>query len=232
MALPITDKTDYTGVVKITTQTGSQLTEFITEFEMFYIRMLLNDQVFNDINTLPNPLPQKYLDLINGVNYTNEDGDFVAYQGFKRVLLRMIYGEFLSKNFQASISGNVRSFNENSEVLVPENSVVVALKFNEGIRIYEQEVWAFLDEFRELDEEITSSSEVAGTYTLGVASTRYLDNGFTVTIGDTDYVVANVVTDTSFDITDVTGKDFTGLTVKYEPFYEIEFINVKPNSFI
>jgi len=220
MALPITVKADYKGRLRISTSKGSQLEEYITEYEHYYLKTLINVEVYNDVKAL-NPLSQKYLDLINGVQYTNSFGNLVDFEGFKQVLLRLIYARYNSDNFQTSIGGNVRSVNENSDVLTAGNTVIIGQRYNEAVNRYKDGVWSFLDEHKDLELTVDSSSEVATLYTLGVSSTKYLSDGDTITILGTDYTISNLVADTSFDITDTTGKDFTGETIKYKPFYEV-----------
>ena len=136
MSLPITVKADYKGKVRISTQKGSQLEEYITEYEREYLTKLINVEVYNDIKDTADPLPQKYLDLINGVQYTDDNGDLIDYKGAKDMLLRFIYAEYNADNFQTSIGGNVRSVNENSTVLNAENYVIVKQRYNEGGLIY------------------------------------------------------------------------------------------------
>jgi hypothetical protein len=219
MALPITVKADYKGRLRISTSKGSQLEEYITEYEHFYLKTLINVEVYNDVKAL-NPLPQKYLDLINGVQYTNSFGNLVDFEGFKQVLLRLIYARYNADNFQTSIGGNVRSVNENSDVLTAGNTVIIAQRYNEAVNRYKKGVWGFLDEHKDLSQTITGSFSGGGFTTYTIDSTKYLSNGDTVTILGTEYTITNVITDTSFDITGISD-DFTGETIKYKPFYEV-----------
>lgn len=240
MALPITTKTDYKGKIRISTAKGTQLDEYITEYERKYLKMLLNVECYNDIKDT-DPLPQKYLDLINGVQYTNDNGDLVDFEGLKKILLRFIYAEYVSDNFQTSIGGNVSSINENSTVLKGGNTVIIAQRYNEAIDrlcgLYE-----FLDDKEEFNQYIVTSTQVLGVYTLGVSSTEYLSNGDTITLkGDItgtpfekDYVVSNVVENISFDINEAGGYAFgsTNIFANYNPFFDVCPIKPKYISII
>ena len=225
MALPITVKADYKGRIRISTQKGSQLDEYITEFEKVYIKQFFNDDIYVDIKDT-DPLPQKYLDLINGVEYTDSDGDLVDYEGFKDALLRLIYAKYMSDNFQTSIAGNVRSLNENSDVLTAGNTVIIALRYNEAIRKYRSGVVKFLEEHKVYTPDITQTGSDGTTTTVSVASTKYLSDGDTVTIEGVDYVVSNVVTDVSFDVLAGFFVVNAGDYLIYEPFYGVNYKNI------
>jgi hypothetical protein len=226
MALPITTAADYTGFMRVSTSKSSQLDEYITEFERKYLREIVGDEAYNDILT-QNPLDTKYTDLIDGVNYTDENGDFVAYQGLKRALIRFVYAHFVTDNFQTSIGGNVRSVNENSSTLELSNTQIVYKRFNDAVTIYCNEVLKFLWEHDELSEEIITSVQGVGIYTFTVASTKYLADGDTITVLGKDYTVSNLIADTSFEITESDTIVFGGLGIEYtyKPFYEINSVN-------
>jgi hypothetical protein len=223
MSLPITTKTDYKGRIRISTSKGTQLDEYITEYERYYLTKLINVEVYNDIKDT-DPLPQKYLDLINGVQYTDDNGDLIDYRGFKELLLRFIYAKYTADNFQTSVGGNVRSVNENSDVLTAGTQVIAAQRYNEGVDFYEG-VYKFLKEHEELEQLVTSRTGT-GIVTIGVDSTKYINAGSIVTIRGYDYTVISVVTDTSFDV-DESAQTIPNLdptdTVTYNPFYEFKY---------
>lgn len=232
MALPITTKTDYKGKIRISTAKGTQLDEYITEYERKYLKMLLNVECYNDIKDT-DPLAQKYLDLINGVQYTNDNGDLVDFEGLKKILLRFIYAEYVSDNFQTSIGGNVSSINENSSVLKGGNTTIIAQRYNEAIdRLYG--LYEFLDNKEELSQLVTSRSGI-GTVTISVNSTEYLNVGSIVTILDYDYTVLSVVENVSFDV-DESANTIPPLSptdkVYYNPFFEVCTIKPKYISII
>ena len=230
MALPITIKTDYKGKIRISTAKGTQLDEYITEYERKYLKMLLNVECYNDIKDT-DPLSQKYLDLINGVQYTNDNGDLVDFEGLKKILLRFIYAEYVSDNFQTSIGGNVSSINENSTVLKAGNTTIISQRYNEAVDrlcgLYE-----FLEEHKLYNPEITQANSNGTTTVVSVASTKYLYDGDTVTINDVDYVVSNVVTDVSFDVLAGFFVVNAGDDLKYKPFFEVCPIKPKYISII
>lgn len=222
MALPITNNLDYIGHLRVSTSKSSQLDEYIAEYEQEYIKLLTNNRVYSDIKTLANPLPQKYLDLINGVDYTDSCGDFQVFQGIKPLLTRFVYYSYNADNFQTSIGGNVRSSNENSNVLTAENTSIVVKRYNEAVRLYRDEVCLFLEEHEELSQLMTASTQGAGIVTIGLSSTKYLSDGNVVTIFGIDYVISNLVTDTSFEVASIDPIIIDGSTdkVTYKPYYD------------
>lgn len=232
MALPITIPADYKGKIRVSTSKGTQFDEYITEYERKYLKMLLNVECYNDIKDT-DPLAQKYLDLINGVQYTNDNGDLVDFEGLKKILLRFIYSEYVSDNFQTSIGGNVSSINENSTVLKGGNTVIVAQRYNEAVDrlcgLYE-----FLCEYEDMSQLIDNVVLVGTTYTLSVSSTKYLYNGDTITLLGVDYTVSNLVEDVSFDIESVAPIVFMGNDIHYtyKPFYEVCPVKLKYTSVI
>jgi hypothetical protein len=224
MALPITLPADYKGVQRISTAKGSQLTEYITDYENKYIKLLTNNDVFADLRDLPDPLPQKYLDLINGVDYTDSNGDLVIFDGLKPMLLKFVYAQYNKDNFQTSVGGNVRSLNENSEVLTADNTAIIVDRYNQAVRLYRNELCQFLEENEELSQLITGTFGIGnGTVTIELDSTKYINVGSIVTIEGFEYTVLSVVENVSFDVDEtinpiapVVGTE----EVTYKPFYE------------
>ena len=225
MALPITTGSDYTGKVRISTSKGSKFAAYITEYERKYLRLVLGDECYNDINTYVNPLPQKYLDLFNGITYTNTSGDFVAFQGFKESILRFIYAEYNTDNFQTSVGGNVKSINENSTLLSSGNTILLAQRFNEAVIKYIDETFPFLLEYEDMSEVLLTSTQGSGIVTFTVASTKYLNDGSIVTVFGVDYVISSVIADTSFVVTSANPIIIDGSTdsATYKPFYDVKF---------
>jgi hypothetical protein len=232
MALPITTNTDYTGHLEISTSRSSNLTTYITDLEPKYLKLLTNNNVYSEINSIVGTLPQKYLDLINGVEYTDSSNDLQIFQGIKPLLLRFIYAKYNQDNFQTSIGGNVRSSNENSTVLTAENTSIVIQRYNEAVSLYRDEVVCFLEEYEEISQTVTSLTANGTTSTLNIPSTKYLSDGDTVTIKGVDYIVSNLVEDVSITIT--VGFDIVLVDdiVKWKPFYDFCPKNIPFSSII
>jgi hypothetical protein len=228
MALPITIPADYKGNVRISTSKGTQFNDYVTEYEEYFIKLLLGDEIYRDIKDAVT-LPQKYIDLIDGLQYTNDNGKFVDYVGFKRVLLGLVYAKYNSDNFQTSIGGNVVSLNENSSLLTSGNMVVIAKRYNSSILEYRYGVWHFLNEYKDMSQVVTNRAGI-GTVVIDVSSTKYINVGSIVTIVGNDYTVLSVVEDVSFTVDESTHTirplDSTDL-VTYKPFYDICYKHVQ-----
>lgn len=233
MALPITTKTDYIGKLRISLNNYSSFDDYITQIEPQILNDLLGaDNLYNIENDVT--LKAKYTDLLNGGYYTNTelDNERVYYRGLKDVLLYMVYANFMKDNFASSISGLVKSLNENSTQLTGgELSQVVYNRYNYAIHVWEKDIYPFLYFYREIEQTCTSSVDNTGTYTLNLADTTYLYDGDTIEVDGVEYVVSNLVADTSIDITNATaGLDFTGAKLVWKPFYDIEDRTFKMNK--
>lgn len=234
MALPITISSDYTGSLRVSTSKSTQFDIYIEENEPKYIKLLTNNDVFKDIRDLSNPLPQKYLDLINGVDYTDSCGDLQIFQGLKLIIKNFVYAQYNEDNFQTSIGGNVRSINENSDVLTADNTLIITKRYNDAVRLYRDELCLFLEEHEELSQVLTNSTHGAGINNFTLNSTKYLSDGCIVTIFGIDYVINNVILDTSFDVFSDNPIVIDGSTdlVTYKPFYEFCPKNIPYTSWL
>lgn len=229
MGLPITAPADYIGPVNISQAQfkANDLKDYITEFEPQYLRDVLNDLIFSEISAQPT-LEKKYTDLIDGVTYINDEGDTVINKGLKSALKYWIYYHFVSDNFINSGTGNTINHNENSNI-VPSgaNTQIAYSRWNEGVRIYECDIFPFIQFYSSISTVITSSVDNGGgNYTINLPSTLYLVDGDTVTINGIDYIISTLVANVSFDISGAAlGLDFAGDSVIYEPFANISFNN-------
>lgn len=230
MSLPILTPSDFVGVVfiadaKDTTYGASTIQEYIDEFEPIYLRMILGDKHFSEIRD-QSPLDQKYIDLIDGNDYTDVDDEFRTSLGLKEVLKNLIYTEYVKENWLNTLSGNTRSINANSKAVTPAaNKQIVYSRYNYGTLVYNNDVLPFLENYQDIAEDIVSSVDNGGgSYTINVISTLYLVDGDTVRIDGIDYVITNLVADTSFDISGaVLGLDFAGNEAEYKPFDTVFF---------
>lgn len=220
--LPILTPADFVGPYKISNNqfTEDILEQYITDYEQYYIKKLFSDQAYIDIST-QDPLQQKYLDLINGVTWFDSTADEnKVLQGFKKMLVRLVFYHWKADNFQESPVGSTQNLNENStRVSDGANRANINRIYNQAIEIYCNELIQFIIEYDSIQEPILSFvDEGAGLYTINVSETTYLADGNIVSIGGVEYTVSNVTADTSFQInTGTPGESFTG-NVYYEPF--------------
>lgn len=115
-------------------------------------------------------------------------------RGVKKMLKYFIYAEWINTgNYINTVSGMSSNQAENATALTPgQIAQLYDNAYNKGVAIY-KEVADWIDEINS-SEEITS---VVGL-TVNTADTKYLVNGDTVTIGGEDYVIGDLVADTSF----------------------------------
>jgi len=228
MSLPILVNTDFTnGADRISqnADTTTQLNDYISTFENRYIKSLLNDLMFTEIRDNVT-LHSKYTALINGVDWLDDDGDLHVLEGFKKALKGFIYYHFVGDNFMSTPVGNVRNSPEiSTQVTTGQNTQICNNRFNAGIDYYLQ-CLDFVLNYDKIYEDINSSVESpAGTFTIAVDSTLYLETGDTVTISGVDYVIANLIADTSFEITATAGTVFSG-SFFYQPFKDANLYNI------
>lgn len=224
MPLPNITPQDFTGATAIATDrfTSSMLQSYIDEWLPIYLRRLVGDDVANEIATL-DPLPQKYIDLLGGVVWEDErvrEGYTRQNTGLTRVLIFCLYFEYVRRQPRMnSIVGTVTNKNENS---LPTSAVVAGVqaiqRLANGYEEFNKNVIPFLDYYRVLTERVTLSVENAGVYTLTVNATTYLSDNETVYVNSIEYTATNI-TNNTFDISAVSGLDFTNKQVIWKPFY-------------
>lgn len=223
MSLPIITTDDFTGFLKISTDEFREDTfqEFIDEYYPMYLRELIGDDAFIEAENFNY---ERNNDLLEGVDYVNDEGKNVRWDGLVISIRKFIYFQYVRDNMETSRNGKVRGASANSDRLSPaEVSNIAISRYNQGVLSICKGLPLFLDFYNKISQEITASSEVATVYTIGVGSTLYLDIGLTVEINGTDYSVTSVVLNTSFDIVDTTGKDFTGLKATWKPFERVDY---------
>jgi len=233
--LPILKPEDFTGVLQIADALGDitedRFAEYITKYEEIYLRKVLGVKGYIDIRDQVT-LDPKYTDFIDGVDYTDIDGDLAINKGFKSVLGQYIYYHYVAENWVNTQTGNASNINANTDsVSDGVNRQIVFNEYNYGIDIYNKDVWPFLDNYKEISNTIDSSVDNGGgSYTINLTDTTYLVDGDTVTINGIEYIVSSVVVNTSFDISGAAlSLDFAGEGVIWEPFKDICKVNFKYN---
>lgn len=227
--LPTITIDDFNGSLKIVANQFKEvdLDYYIETYREQYLRSLVGDGAYEAIET---ETRQKWTDLLNGVYYTDHNGVRKYVAGLKKALLRFIYFEFVRDNFTATQVGRVKGKSENSERANDIEVLNVSRsRYNRGVLLL-QPIPGFLDHFETIAVEITGSTDNAdNTYTLSVASTKYLAADDTVCIGDTDYTVDSLVEDVSvvIDAGEI-GLDFTNETLKWQPYKDVHFCTPEP----
>lgn len=230
MALPVINIDNFVGWVKIVANQFKEedLDEYVTLFREQYLRQIVGDAAYSDIDTQTR---QKWTDLLDGVNYVDADGKRRHHNGLVKPLVYFIYFEYVRDNFTATQVGRVKGKSENSERANDLEVLNVSRsRYNNGIRLINDSMPCFLEANKEFKEEITASLDNAdNTYTLSIPNTKYLEAGDTVEIDDQEYTTISVTADTNIVIdAGQTGLDFTGDQVIWEPYVDVEFCELEP----
>lgn len=221
MAFPNITLTDFTGVRRISQSIYQSAVDadIINDVYPKFVRKVLSDEAFEEIRDT-NPLPQKYLDLFDGVSYYDADLDkTLVHDGLRDVCIGVCYFEIVRLEGAIHTATGVQK--NKSGNAMPALSYQLSVKnYNASISNLYCRIYPFIRYYAEIREVITSSIDNGGgAYTLNVNSTQYLSNGDTVGINNIDYTVSNLIDDTSFDISGAsTGLDFAGSSAVYEPF--------------
>ena len=103
-------------------------------------------QLIADLDENNLPQKQKYIDLINGKNYTDSNGEETTFLGLRKMLTYFVYGAWIKENmFQESDLGTIQTLSENSvKVARKEVNRRAHLKWNKGADFYDGEVYDYL----------------------------------------------------------------------------------------
>lgn len=200
--------------------TSDKIQEYINEFEPLYMRRILGSYLAADFAIAK----AKYAAIANGATYVNSEGDTVTFDGLKKALRYLIWVEYVRDgNTFNNSAGTSDSQTENSTVLnTGELRRVLRNRYNTGAEAA-QGVHAFISEFPDNEQTATSIALQTGTtYIVTIADTSYLSNGDTVTINDVDYVIGNVITNTSFTVNSASDISGTNVTVTWEIFGDFD----------
>lgn len=230
MPLPTIASADFTGLIAIATDrfTNIQLQDYIDEYLPIYLRKLVGSDTALEIGSL-DPLPQKYIDLLNGVSW-EDDRQIESFTrdstGLTRVLKFAIYYEFVRRQTHAnSVVGTVTNSNQNSQAVSSGKAGIQAWqRLAEGYEEFNNNIVPYLQYYSRRSVQASASSEVsANVYELTIPDTTYIDVGSTVTVDGSDYTVTAV---SAFDVTfdaGASGLDFAGSTVVWKPFGKARF---------
>jgi hypothetical protein len=225
MALPVILANSFNGWVDIVANTFKQekLQEYIDLFVENYIRLIIGDAAFMDIR---DQTRQKWTDLLAGVDYVGANGKRRRFSGLNTSLKYFIYFEFVRDNFTSTQAGKTKNTFENSTRAGDLEVLNTArLRFNQGVLLVNGSTPPFLEANDEFTETATGAVDNAdNTYTLSIQNTKYLEVGDVVTVNGEEYTatILNVDTDVTFDA-GATGLDFSGASVIWEPFEDVDF---------
>ena len=196
---------------------------------------LLGAELYNAFSTdldagSGTPTEAKWLDLLNGVTWTNVDENDPTNniihnnKGLKFAWKYFVYREWLNQApFVSNFTGKSVNNAINGIPLDRQSlNVETENRYNQGVEIYET-VRTFLNYYEDYDVAYTSIVESpAGTYTVNLTDTTYLKNGDYIIIDDaTRFTVANLVDNTSFTFTTTAGTTFTNDDVTWFPFKDV-----------
>ncbi len=159
----ITKNSDYAGLVQIK-DSAEQSTYFDTivfEIERDILRGdsnfvdgygygFLGDAVYialiADLDSSNEPQTSPYINLINGVNYTNNAGVLTMFRGLKELLKLFVYSEFLKRDSQSSDGAGLITLKaENADVVEQRRMRHEAhIRWNKGVDFYNNEAYQYM----------------------------------------------------------------------------------------
>jgi len=195
------------------------ITQYIDDYYDDYIQKIISVDAFSIITSLPNLTP-KWNHLIYGVSsyYNERKKRNLSHKGVNRSMKGLLYFLITKDNFDSTNSKRVESSQEvSSNVESLRDNAFAASRWNRAVNELNANILPFIKNYEVITKDVITSNEMAGVYTLEIENTLYLDENDVVTIDGVEYIATNVTANT-FDIIAESGKDFTGETVKYEPY--------------
>jgi hypothetical protein len=225
--MSITLTSDFTGEVNISKNkfTVADLQAYIDRVEEDVLKKMLGDTLYltfkadsfgNDAGSR-----DRFKELLNGLEYTDpSDSTYtIDYVGLKRMLRLFVYAEYLPEQvYQNTIIGEVEGSSRNAfNTSITKVNETAEDRQRIAVDLYNA-AQRFISDYN--DKEYIPSSIVDQTgnvYLVSVSDTKYIQDGDSIDIDGTDYVVSNLVTDTSFEISETSGTVFpSDSTVKFE----------------
>ena len=225
--MSITLTSDFTGEVNISKNkfTVADLQAYIDRVEEDVLKKMLGDTLYltfkadsfgNDAGSR-----DRFKELLNGLEYTDpSDSTYtIDYIGLKRMLRLFVYAEYLPEQaYQNTIIGEVEGSSRNAfNTSITKVNETAEDRQRLAVDLYDA-AQRFISDYN--DKEYIPSSIVDQTgdvYLVSVSDTKYIQDGDSIDINGTDYVVSNLVTDTSFEISETSGTVFpSGSIVKFE----------------
>jgi len=225
--MSITLTSDFTGEVNISKNkfTVADLQAYIDRVEKDVLKKMLGDTLYltfkadsfgNDAGSR-----DRFKELLNGLEYTDpSDSTYtIDYVGLKRMLRLFVYAEYLPEQaYQNTIIGEVEGSSRNAfNTSITKVNETAEDRQRLAVDLYDA-AQRFISDYN--DKEYIPSSIVDQTgdvYLVSVSDTKYIQDGDSIDINGTDYVVSNLVTDTSFEISETSGTVFpSDSIVKFE----------------
>ena len=225
--MSITLTSDFTGEVNISKNkfTVADLQAYIDRVEEDVLKKMLGDTLYltfkadsfgNDAGSR-----DRFKELLNGLEYTDpSDSTYtIDYIGLKRMLRLFVYAEYLPEQaYQNTIIGEVEGSSRNAfNTSITKVNETAEDRQRLAVDLYDA-AQRFISDYN--DKEYIPSSIVdqnGNVYLVSLGSTKYIQDGDSIDINGTDYVVSNLVTDTSFEISETSGTVFpSDSIVKFE----------------
>ena len=225
--MSITLTSDFTGEVNISKNkfTVADLQAYIDRVEEDVLKKMLGDTLYltfkadsfgNDAGSR-----DRFKELLNGLEYTDpSDSTYIIdYVGIKRMLRLFVYAEYLPEQaYQNTIIGEVEGSSRNAfNTSITKVNETAEDRQRLAVDLYDA-AQRFISDYN--DKEYIPSSIVdqnGNVYLVSLGSTKYIQDGDSIDINGTDYVVSNLVTDTSFEISETSGTVFpSDSIVKFE----------------
>jgi hypothetical protein len=225
--MSITLTSDFTGEVNISKNkfTVADLQAYIDRVEEDVLKKMLGDTLYltfkadsfgNDAGSR-----DRFKELLNGLEYTNpsDSAYTIDYVGLKRMLRLFVYAEYLPEQvYQNTIIGEVEGSSRNAfNTSITKVNETAEDRQRLAVDLYDA-AQRFISDYN--DKEYIPSSIVDQTgnvYLVSVSDTKYIQDGDSIDINGTDYVVSNLISDTSFEISETSGTVFpSDSTIKFE----------------
>jgi hypothetical protein len=225
--MSITLTSDFTGEVNISKNkfTVADLQAYVDRVEEDVLKKMLGDTLYltfkadsfgNDAGSR-----DRFKELLNGLEYTDpsDSAYTIDYVGLKRMLRLFVYAEYLPEQvYQNTIIGEVEGSSRNAfNTSITKVNETAEDRQRLAVDLYDA-AQRFISDYN--DKEYIPSSIVDQTgdiYLVSVSDTKYIQDGDSIDINGTDYVVSNLISDTSFEISETSGTVFpSDSTIKFE----------------
>ena len=184
------------------------LQDYIDRFEAIYFKKIVSDRIY--IEYLAATSHPKNIALLTGYQYTDAQGVTHDFKGIKEALKFFIWVMFIRDNNEYHTgAGTAETQNENSQILQPGRlGILLRNRYNSGVDLA-RPVNEFIKEFKDYKTTASSITLVSGNeYLVEIEDTKFLANGDTVKINNTDHVISDLINNISFKIessSDITG---------------------------